>query len=201
MAISPQHRITTSGQSNQGRFLSGSQHQDWMRLFPQEMLHSQFGMWTVMSREIQRRGKHQYAKVRCACGVEDWKLLDNLKSGKSSQCCACAARKRHREEGHLLVNSAEMRSLQQRATAAMQRCQNPKDRGWKNYGGRGIQCEFSSVKAFVEYLLSLHSASEWMGMTIDRINNEGNYAVGNIRRSSYHENNMNRRNTRRYTTS
>ena len=110
-------------------------------------------------------------------------------------------RKQHAERGHLIVDSSAMKSLQRRAMAAMQRCQNPKDKGWKHYGGRGIQCEFPSVKAFVEYLLSLHPALDWEGMTIDRINNEGNYVVENLRKASYRENNLNRRNTRKSMTS
>ena len=193
MAISPQHRTMTCGQSNQGKFLSGSQHQDWIHLFPPEMLNKKFGMWTVVSREVQRRGKHQYAKVQCTCGHEDWKLLDNLKSGKSKMCRPCTMRKQHSRRGHLVVRDIYDKLLQRRAQEIFQRCTNPKNAGWKNYGGRGIRCEFSSIKALVEYLLSLHAAKNWEGYTIDRINNDGNYAVGNIRRATYKENNLNRR--------
>ena len=195
MAISPQHRITTSGQSNGGRYLSGSQHQDWMHLYPPEMLNKQFNMWTIISREIQRKGHHHYIKARCACGKEDWKCLDNLKSGKSTMCHRCATKNRHRREGNLDVTSKEVGYLQNRATAIFQRCNNPNDKGYKRYGARGITCEFDSVKDLVEYLITLAPAKDWIGNTIDRIDNNKGYMRGNLRCISPSGNNANRRNT------
>jgi len=196
MAVSPQHRITTSGRSNQGRFLSGTQHQDWMHLFPPEMLNKQFGMWTIISREIQRTGKHQYARVLCACGKEDWKLLDNLKTGKSTMCRPCTMRNRHQNLGHLSVSSKAVGLLQKRAGSIFQRCNNPSDNGYLNYGARGINCGFASVKELVEYLITLAPAEMWVGKQIDRIDNDKGYIQGNIRCATAAQNNANRRITR-----
>lgn len=193
MAISQQHRTTTSGQSNQGRFLSGSQHQDWMTSFPQEMLNKRFNMWTVTSLEIQRKGHHQYIKVRCDCGTEAWKLLENLKAGKSRQCQSCATRGRHQREGNLLVSSREVGLLQKRATAIFQRCNNPSDKGFRGYGARGITCEFGSIKELVEYLLTVAPAEQWVSKQIDRIDNNKGYSRGNIRCATSSQNNANRR--------
>ena len=199
MAISPQHRITTSGQSNQGRFLSGSQHQDWRHLYEPEMLGKQFGMWTVVTREIQRRGKHHYTRVRCACGVEDWKVLDNLKRGRSKQCNSCAMTERHRLAGNLLVSSRGVSLLQKRAVSILQRCNNPNDKGYAHYGSRGITCEFESVKELVEYLLTVAPAEDWIGKQIDRIDNDKGYVRGNIRCATSSQNSANRRITRYVT--
>ena len=193
MAISPQHRITTSGRSNRGRFLSGSQHQDWMLSFPPEMLNKQFGSWTVISLEIHRKGHHQHAKVRCVCGKESWVLADNLKSGKSTRCHACAMKERHRREGNLLIFSRGVSLLQKRATAIFQRCNNPNDKRYPCYGGRGITCEFGSVRELVEYMLSVAPAEDWIGKQIDRIDNNKGYIRGNIRCATSSQNNANRR--------
>jgi hypothetical protein len=161
--------------------------------YPPEMLNRKFGMWTVISREIQRRGKHPYAQVQCSCGKVFWKALDNLKSMKSTMCRPCATTQRHVKAGHLHVTSKAVEMLQRRATAVMQRCSNPKDKGWRHYGGRGIQCMFTSVKELVSYLIELAPAEQWKGLTIDRINNNGHYEKGNLRRATYSENNLNRR--------
>lgn len=196
MAILRQHRTMTSGRSNLGRFLSGSQHQDWMTSFPQEMMNKRFSMWTVTSLEIRRKGHHQYVQVRCDCGKEDWKLLENLKAGKSRQCHACATKEKHRRAGNLLVTSKEVGLLQKRATAILQRCNNPSDKGFRSYGARGIVCEFASVKELVEYLLTIAPAEEWKGKQIDRIDNNKGYIRGNIRCATSAQNNANRRITR-----
>jgi hypothetical protein len=79
----------------------------------------------------------------------------------------------------------------------MQRCYNRRDRGYANYGGRGIQVEeyLHSPENYVQYVKSLPSWSE--NMEIDRINNEGNYERGNLRCISKAQNLANTRKTRR----
>ena len=81
MTGSPQPPTTKSGLDETGRFLSGSQHPDWKDLLEPEWENAQFGSWTVVSRSIQRRGKHIYAQVRCGCGTEAWKVRALLEGG------------------------------------------------------------------------------------------------------------------------
>jgi hypothetical protein len=59
------------------------------------------------------------------------------------------------------------------------RCYNPKSTQYKRYGDRGIKiCDewVNNFEAFYEYM---GQAPE--GLTIDRINNDGNYEPGNVR--------------------
>jgi hypothetical protein len=183
------------GLDENGRFLSGSQHPDWKDLLEPELENARFGSWTITTRELQRRGKHIYAHVRCDCGTEDWKVLDNLRRARSKCCMSCRTKERHRKAGNMLVSSEDEQKLQRRVEAVFQRCNNPRDPGYKNYGGRGVRCLFKSKNELFRYLMELHRAEDWAGYEIDRINNDGHYAVGNLRRATQSQNRQNRRRT------
>jgi len=72
------------------------------------------------------------------------------------------------------------------------RCNYPQDRGYKNYGGRGIKvCERwdTSFAAFLEDMGKAPSPKH----SIDRVNNNGNYEPGNCRWATMKEQMQNRR--------
>lgn len=71
------------------------------------------------------------------------------------------------------------------------RCNNPRNIGYQNYGGRGIRVKFASLNDFRDYIINELKVDP-RGLTIDRINNDGNYERGNIRFVSKAENNRNR---------
>jgi len=71
---------------------------------------------------------------------------------------------------------------------AKQRCTNPNNHKWADYGGRGIKFLFTS---FEQFFAELGPRPE--GMTLDRKNNDGNYEPGNVRWATKEEQNRNRR--------
>jgi hypothetical protein len=74
------------------------------------------------------------------------------------------------------------------------RCYNPACKQYKDYGGRGIklQAEWESDPTlFCSYVLSLPNFS--LSMSIDRINNDGDYAEGNLQWSTMRHQAQNRR--------
>lgn len=76
------------------------------------------------------------------------------------------------------------------------RCYDPNHPRYKNYGGRGITVypEWrKSFKAFIEYM-----GERPEGLTLDRIDNDGNYEPGNVRWATYYQQNENRSNVKRY---
>lgn len=76
-----------------------------------------------------------------------------------------------------------------------QRCNNPNDKDYPNYGGRGITyCdEWETTKNFIDWALS-HGYKE--GLTLDRINPNGNYCPENCRWITIQEQQRNRTNNR-----
>lgn len=60
--------------------------------------------------------------------------------------------------------------------AARERCTRVNGQDWARYGGRGIKFLFASFEDFLAHL-----GPRPAGRTLDRIDNDGHYAPGNVR--------------------
>lgn len=81
------------------------------------------------------------------------------------------------------------RSVEYRAYHdAKQRCNNPNHKRYSDWGGRGIKFLFHSYQQFID-----HIGPRPDNYSIDRINNNGNYEIGNVRWSTRVRQQLNKR--------
>src|SRR5262245_41807057 len=144
----------------------------------------QFGYWTVIALhpERTRYGKagqsvQAFWMCSCRCGVERLVLGANLRHGLTLSC-GCLAReqfrKRSTKHGH--ARPGKVTREYDAWQHAKQRCNNPNNRDYGNYGARGICVE---CRNFEEFHAAAGDAQP--GKMLDRIDNDGNYRAGNMR--------------------
>lgn len=93
--------------------------------------------------------RKQVVLAQCSCGNQIQAPLTNLRSGNTLSC-GCL----RKESTAKRVTKHGMRKtrLYRVYTAMLQRCQNPKDRSYPNYGGRGIYICEEWLKGFDYFL-------------------------------------------------
>lgn len=142
-----------------------------------------FGSWEVTTQPVLE-GKYRMLTARCAlCSTLKKVALDNLKSGKSKGCRKC-----YLQRGGLPT------WLYARMNAAHQRCANPKNVAWVQYGGRGIEFRFTSVWEATKW--AWETLKPRKEQVLDRVDNNGHYEPGNLRFVDVRTSNMNRSNTK-----
>ena len=155
------------------------------------MRGQRFGRLTV----IERRGSLHGASAwlcRCDCGNEIIATASNLKGATNS--CGCYQKDRARETQ--TKHSMSHTKISYVWNSMKQRCYNPSNKGYKNYGGRGITVYKGwkeNFQEFYNYVSKLPHFGQ-MGYSIDRIDNDGNYEPGNIRWATRTQQSRNRRN-------
>lgn len=145
-------------------------------------------MSTVKRNQLTRVGngsKPYYGIYQCECGKQKEIYDYSIRRGLTVSCGHynsenTARRNKENLWGtiHGQVNSPEYAVWE----GMIQRCTNPKNPGYKNYGGRGITvCErwltFENFRADMGERPSLEHS-------IDRVNNDGNYEPGNCKWST-----------------
>lgn len=153
-----------------------------------------FGRLLVLGRATNKN-RHVRWECRCDCGNSAVPHATSLKSG-SCQSCGClsiertkASNTRHgHTSGHVLT--PEFRSW----TQMIRRCTEPNSGSYSRYGAVGVTVCEEWLK-FESFLASV-GARPAAGYAIDRIDGTKGYEPGNVKWSSVHEQNRNKKSNR-----
>jgi len=129
---------------------------------------------------------------KCDCGTSRAVLGCSLKKGRTKSCgCLNAELAKARGFKHGLCETKSYAAWR----GMKDRCSNPLNPGWENYGGRGIKvCErwANSFEDFYDDMGEPPSPNH----SIDRINVNGHYEPKNCRWATVSEQSVNKRNNR-----
>ncbi len=146
------------------------------------LLGKRFGSRTVIAKTRQGRQGHQYWLCRCDCGNEKEITGSYLLQGRSHKCLECTIVK------HGMYKTPEYKAW----LKIIQRCANPNDPEYHNYGGRGITIWEGYRHDFEAFLKEVGSRPS-PHHSIDRIINSKGYEPGNLRWATAKEQTNNRR--------
>ena len=143
---------------------------------PEQMLGRKFGKRTVLEEAGRDSNREILYRCQCECGRLDIIKGSALRAGRNKQCNSCAAKQTRNKLKHGLSKT----SIYQSWKSMMHRCYHPHNPGYHTYGGRGISVcdEWKNPEKFYQWAIS----NGWQkGLSIDRINVNGNYEPSNCR--------------------
>jgi hypothetical protein len=153
----------------------------------QDRIGKRFGKLTVLEETegtVRSNGRvRRYFLCMCDCGSPKKSSYDNLSSGAITNC-GCESLT-HGFYGTRLYNTWK---------GMIQRTTDSNHPSFKGYGDRGISVceEWKTAKKFFEWA---NSSGYKSGLTIDRIDVNGNYEPSNCRWATQKEQSANKRNT------
>lgn len=143
---------------------------------------SKFGMLTVLYRG-PNAGRMPRVHCKCDCGTEKLVYCCSLRTG-NTKSCGCLRGETH---GLSRPDVKEYRAW----CHAKGRCQNPTDHKYHAYGGRGIKMCDRWSNSFTTFLSDMGPCPE--GLTLDRIDVNGDYEPKNCRWTTWEVQRKNRR--------
>lgn len=164
-----------------------------------DLTGKRFGKLTVVKYipPSERKEKRKQYLCKCDCGNDFYARGDSLRAG-TNLSCGCYKEDRYRD-GHSKTHGMSHEKIYAIWCSMKARCYNPNNQGYTNYGGRGITvCK--------EWRNSFENFRDWAiangykeGLSIDRINVNGNYEPSNCQWITVSEQSDNKRGSRKIT--
>jgi hypothetical protein len=143
-----------------------------------ELVGERFGRLVVQKASHKDKYGKWHWNCFCDCGNITVVSGCSLRNGLTSSC-GCW-RKDHLSEVSYIHGFGKTNIARIRA-GIIQRCYNPSNKAYHNYGGRGItMCDEWKKNPLTFYRWAMANGYE-KGQTIERINNDGNYEPENCR--------------------
>jgi len=153
-----------------------------------DMTGQRYGRLVVLRRAAYNTNNNKPLWVcRCDCGNETVVKRRNLVNG-TTKSCGCLRRELSRKmhTTHGLSKSSNKHNRLYRIWSGMKdRCLNSNSKYWGKYGSRGITVYPEWVKDYMAFHSWALSNGYNDNLTLDRINNDGNYEPENCRWVSY----------------
>lgn len=145
--------------------------------------------------EVDKRNGKDYYLCQCDCGNQKVVMRGNLIQG-NTKSCGCLRKQAPYNKTHGLSrdNEGKKTRLYRIWTGMKTRCLNKNDKAYPAYGGRGILLcnKWLNFRDFYDWA---HTNGYRDDLTIERINNDGNYEPDNCKWITLGEQALNRRNT------
>lgn len=147
---------------------------------PEPGVGDRFGWLTVVKTEMRRCATQNktYALARCDCGRDGWFVLSAVVGGNTMSCgCRSPGQAGLPYSTERTKHGLSKSSVSTAWYNMVDRCNNPQNRMWHRYGGRGIGV-CAGWSTFRPFALSSLGRNYRKGLQIDRIDNDGGYWCG-----------------------
>jgi len=138
-----------------------------------------FGWLLVVARAPRGKSYDSRWECVCRCGAIRVVYGISLKSGETKSCrCYCIANNSRLRRTHGLSRHGSREQCREYVSwqGAKQRCYYVKGEHFKWYGARGIKMCMRWRRSFETFFSDMGPCPK--GLSVDRINNNGNYACG-----------------------